>query len=150
MTRNRNMKKCTKKETTRNILKMRNVWRPKPRKSVSPEGLCPKGGCPNSGAPKGGSRKGWGAQRVGEARPRKSEGPKGAGPKSGGPWAGVPKISHFFFSPLPLPFSLFFSLSLWGSSWCLKRRESQMCTFGVLGLSCEKEEKRKRKGGTRE
>ena len=50
-----------------------------------------------------------------------------------------PKFRAFFF-PLPLPFSLFLSLSgcllveFW---WCLKRRGSQMCTIGVLGLSCE-------------
>ena len=58
-----------------------------------------------------------------------------------GPEGGRPKISRLFF-PLPLPFSLFFSLSLsegllvefW---WCLKRRDPHMCPFGVLGLSCD-------------
>ena len=61
-------------------------------------------------------------------------GPKGVGPEL---WEG-PKFRAFF--PLPPLFSLFF-LSLgvllvefW---WCLKRRDPQMCTFGVLGLSCE-------------
>ena len=46
----------------------------------------------------------------------------------------------FHFSP-PL-FSFFpLSLSLLGPFvefwWCLKRRGAEMCTFGVLGLSCE-------------
>ena len=50
-----------------------------------------------------------------------------------------PKISRFFF-PVPPQNSFFSSLSggllveFW---WCLKRRCAQMCTFGVLGLSCE-------------
>ena len=52
---------------------------------------------------------------------------------------GRPKISLSFFSS-PVPFSLFLSLSVcllvefW---WCLKRWGDQMCTFGVLWLSCE-------------
>ena len=49
-----------------------------------------------------------------------------------------PKISRFFF-PLPPQNSSVFPL--WGPFveiwWCLKRRGAQMCTFGVLGLSCE-------------
>ena len=57
----------------------------------------------------------------------KSGAPKGGAPKGRGP-----KISRFFF-PLPPQLS-FFSPSLW---WCLKRRRPEMCTFGVLGLSCE-------------
>ena len=72
--------------------------------------------------PEGWGREGWGP------KPRKSVGPKGGGPK----------ISSFFF-PLPPQNSFFSSLSgcllveIW---WCLKRRDPQMCTFGVLGLSC--------------
>ena len=55
------------------------------------------------------------------------------------PSPGPPKISRFFFFPLPLQNSLFSSLSggllveFW---WCMKHRGVQMCTFGVLGLSC--------------
>ena len=50
-------------------------------------------------------------------------------------------ISRFLFLPLPLPFRSFF-VSLWVSSRgilvvFLKRRGCPMCTFGVLGLSCE-------------
>ena len=45
-----------------------------------------------------------------------------------------------FFSLLPPQFS-FFLLSLGGPFvefwWCLKRRGPEMCTFGVLGPSCE-------------
>ena len=44
------------------------------------------------------------------------------------------------FSPLP-PQNSFFSFLSGGLLvefwWCLKRRDPQMCTFGVLGLSCE-------------
>ena len=44
------------------------------------------------------------------------------------------------FYPLPPQFS-FFLLSLGclvvEIGWCLKRRGPEMCTFGVLGLSCE-------------
>ena len=45
------------------------------------------------------------------------------------------------FFTLPRQFS-FFLLSLLGGPcvefwWCLKRRGPEMCTFGVLGLSCE-------------
>ena len=60
---------------------------------------------------------------------------------------------HFtLFFPLPLPFSLFFSL--WGSSRgvlvvFLKRRDPQMCTFGVLGLSCEAPGRRRPSSTTR-
>ena len=74
-------------------------------------------------------------------------GPKGWGPKhrrrvgarkGGGQKGGGPKISRFFFSSPAARFVLFFPL--WGLLvefwWCLKRRGAQMCTFGVLGLSC--------------
>ena len=66
-------------------------------------------------------------------------GPERWGPEQWGPEGWGPKISRFF-SPLPPPLSFFLSLSLgllvefW---WCLKRRGPQMCTFGVLELSCE-------------
>ena len=60
---------------------------------------------------------GWGAQRV-----------------------GGPKFRAFFFPSPAAKLVLFFPL--WGSSRgilvvFLKRRGAQMCTFGVLGLSCE-------------
>ena len=68
----------------------------------------------------------------------KNKHPKGAAPKGGAPKGGGPKISRFF--SLSATVSLFLCLSgcllveLW---WCLKRRNPQMCTVGVLGLSCE-------------
>ena len=50
-----------------------------------------------------------------------------------------PKISLFFF-PSPRRKIRSFLLSLGGRLvefwWCLKRRGAQMCTFGVLRLSC--------------
>ena len=90
-------------------------WRPKPRKS----------GVPKPGAPKPGP------PRVG---------PRRVGPKCGGPpKGGVPKISRFFslsrhsfHSVFPLSDGPF--VDFW---WCLKPRGAQMCTFGVLWLSCE-------------
>ena len=69
----------------------------------------------------------------GGAQTQKKSGPKGRGPKGGAPKGRWPKISCFFFL-LPLPFSLFLSLSgcllveFW---WCLKRRSPQMCPFGL-------------------
>ena len=68
-------------------------------------------------------------------------GPRRVGPKptfSGGP----KNLRFFFFLSRPHLRFFFFSLSLskgllvefW---WCLKRRDPQMCTFGVLGLWCE-------------
>ena len=61
------------------------------------------------------------------------------GHPKGGALKGVgPKISRFFFPP-PATVSLFLCLfgcllvEFW---WCLKRRGPEMCTFGVLGLSC--------------
>ena len=77
--------------------------------------------------------KGWGA------KPRKSEGPKLWGPEVvGAPKGGEPKISRFFFHLPPqffvfFPSLLVFFVEFW---WCLKRRGAQMCTFGVLGVSC--------------
>ena len=77
------------------------------------------------------------------AKPRKSGGPEGWGPEGWGnegwsPERWGPKISRLFF-PLPPQFSFFspsllvFFVEFW---WCLKRRGAQICTFGVLGLSC--------------
>ena len=134
---------------------------PKPRKvgprRVGPRRVGPRRvGLPKGGAPKGGGPEGWGPQGWGpEGWGPKGGGPNGGGPKGGGPeprksgarrvgartvgperWG--PKISRFFF-PLPPQFSFFspsllvFFVEFW---WCLKRRDPQMCTFGVLGLSC--------------
>ena len=67
-------------------------------------------------------------------------GPSCAGPLCGGPsCAGPPNISLFFF-PSPATISFFFvSLGVfsWNFGGVLKRRDPQMCTFGVLGLLCE-------------
>ena len=85
-------------------------------------GWGPGGWGPEGGAPKEGALKGGGAQ------PRKSGAPQGGGPK----------ISRFFSVSCPHVRS--FSLSLWVFSWNfgggLKRQGLEMCTFGVLGLSC--------------
>ena len=57
-----------------------------------------------------------------------------SGTLRGTPPPDSPKFRLFF--PLPLPFSLFFCLSggliveFW---WCLKRRDTQMFTFGISG-----------------
>ena len=91
------------------------------------------------GTTKRGALEGWGAQKV-EAPNLGPEGwgPEGWGPEGGSSKGGGPKISRFFFPP---PATVFFLLSLsWGPfvefCWCLKRRGPEMCTFGVLGLSC--------------
>ena len=80
-----------------------------------------------------------GPQRVGGPKPKKSVVPNCGAPEGWALKGGGPKNSLFFF-PLPPQFSLFFH-SLGGVLvkpwWCLKRRDPQMCTFGVLGLSCE-------------
>ena len=95
---------------------------PKPRKSGAPKGGAPKGGAPMGLGPK-----------PGKVGPRKGGAPKGWGPEGGGP-----KISRFFF-PFPPPFRCF-CVSLGVFSWnfggVLKRRCPEMCTFGVLWLSC--------------
>ena len=81
---------------------------------------------------------------VGEGKKREIlGGPGRSGLGEGGPnVAGRWRAQHFALSfPLPHPFSLFLSLSgcllveIW---WCLKCRDAQMCTFGVLRLSCGK------------
>ena len=74
-------------------------------------------------------------------------------PRRGGPRGGRPKISRFFFR-VPLPLSLFSSLSLWGSSrgfwWCLKRRGFEMFTFGLSGCRVKPRRPRSRRGFTRQ
>ena len=88
-----------------------------------------------------------GARRVGP-QPRKSGSPKGGGQKWGPErWGfdgwrpegwGAQNFAFFFPSPAE-KFVLFFLsggllVDFW---WCLKRPGTRMCTFGVLGLSCE-------------
>ena len=92
-----------------------------------------KGGGSKGGGSKGGGLEG-GARRVG-AQPRKSGGPKG-GPKGGGPKGGGPKFRVFF--PLPPQFS-FPSLGIfsWNLGGVSDGPDPQLCTFGVLWLSCE-------------
>ena len=75
-------------------------------------------------ASKGGAE-GWGNKRWG------SEGWRAR-------TVGAQNFAPFFF-PLPPQFFIFpsllvFFVEFW---WCLKRRCAQMCTFGILGLSCE-------------
>ena len=76
-----------------------------------------------------------GPRRVGPRR----VGPRRVGSrKVGPPKGGGPKISRFFF-PFPPPFrSHCVSLGVfsWNFGGVLKRRCPQMCTLGVLGLSC--------------
>ena len=70
----------------------------------------------------------------------------------GWPKDGVPKVGEVenfaFFFPSPAPSLLFLSFSGWSSRGILvvflKRRSAEMCTFGVLGLSCEAPEAPKR------
>ena len=93
---------------------------------------------------KSGDRR-MGARRVG-ARTQKKWGPEGWGPnpeKVGARKVGARRVGALNFAlffPLPPQNSFFSSLSggllveFW---WCLKRRGAQVCTFGVLGLSCE-------------
>ena len=96
-----------------------------------------KGGSPKFGAPKGGAPKGgaWGPEGWGP----EGWGPEGWGPEMVGPRKVGPK-NFALFLPFPATSFLFFFPSLlvffvkfW---WCLKRGCAQMCTFGVLGLSC--------------
>ena len=86
---------------------------------MGPKRWGPKGGAPKGGAPKGGPR------RVGAD-------PEGWGPQGGG--------AQNFALCFPSPAIVFILFSLSSGSFCgilvvLKRPE--MCTFGVLGLSCE-------------
>ena len=81
---------------------------------------------------------GWGP-KGGGPKPRKV-GPRRVGPgRVGPPRVGGPKFRAFFPPP---PATIFFLSSLsWGSFrgilvGFLKRRGPEMCTFGVLGLSC--------------
>ena len=95
---------------------------------------------PEGWGPEGWGPEGWGAEPR-KSGPRKGGAPKGGGaPKSGGPRrVGGPKFRAFLF-PFPPPFRSF-CVSLGVFSWNFggvwKRRGRQMCTFGVLGLSCE-------------
>ena len=78
-----------------------------------------------------------------EAKTWKKWGPEGWSPEGWGPegWSpegwGAQNFALFF--PPPATVSLFLCLfgcllvEFW---WCLKRRGPEMCTFGVLGLSC--------------
>ena len=65
---------------------------------------------------------------------RKGGGPEGWGPEGWG-------AQNFAFFPSPaLIFVLFLSFSgvfSWNFGGVLKRRDPPMCTFGVLGLSCD-------------
>ena len=114
------------------------------RRVGGPKGGGPEGwGARRVGGPKGGGPEGWGARRVG--------GPKGGGPEGwGARRVGGLKFRAFF--PLPPQNSFFSSLSggllveFW---WCLKRRGAQMCTFGVLWLSCEAPAQQTRFGQSR-
>ena len=67
------------------------------------------------------------------------EGAERWGPEGwGGGGRGVQNFRAVF--PLSAPsFALFVSLNVfsWKFWWCLKRQGHQMCTLGVLGLSCE-------------
>ena len=69
---------------------------------------------------------------------QEKSGPNGGAPKGGGSKGGGPKISRFFPSPTT-SFTLLVSHCVFswffGGVW--KRRGRQMCTFGVLRLSCE-------------
>ena len=83
-------------------------------------GGSPKAGVPKSGVPKGGEPNCW-------------------APKGGGPEGWEPKISCFSF-PRPPLFSFFLPLLgvvSWNFGGVIQGRDAQMCTFGVLGLSCE-------------
>ena len=78
-------------------------------------------GAPKGGSPKGGSPEGWGPE---------GWGPEGWGPEGWSPegW-GAQNFALFFPSPAT-KFSVLPSLGVefW---WCLKRRDAQMCAFGV-------------------
>ena len=99
----------------------------------------PTGGGPNLekvGPRRVGSPEGWGAPKGGE--PRRVGSPEGWSPEGWSPegW-GAQNFTLFF----PPPATIFFLLSIsWGPFvefwWCWKRRGPEMCTFGVLGLSC--------------
>ena len=132
-------------------------------KGGAPKGGAPKGGAPKGGAPKGKgpnpekvrAPKLWGPEVVGPRRvgPRRV-GPRRVGPRRVGPRrVGPRRVGPRRVGPRTVGaqnFALFFSLSRHSFSffspsllvffvefwWCLKRWGAQMCTFGVLGLSC--------------
>ena len=112
------------------------------------EGGGPEGGGPEGGGPEGGGAEGWGAEGwgaggwgVGGCRvegwgPGGWEGPEG-GPRRVGPRR-AQNFALFFPSPA-LIFVLFLSLGVfsWNFGGVFEGRDPLMCTFGVLGLSCE-------------
>ena len=74
-------------------------------------------------------------------QPRNSEGPAEGVPRrvpEGWPRGFSPGLwgSRFFFSPSPTSIFILF-VSLKGIGGVIESRDPQMCTFGVLGLSCE-------------
>ena len=112
-------------------------------KGVAPKGVAPKGGAPKGGAPKGGAPKGGapkgGAPKGGAPKGGAPKGgaPKGGGSKGGGPKGGGPKISRFYFPVRRKIRSFLPSLGVF--SWNfggVRSAGAQMCTLGVLGLSC--------------
>ena len=109
-------------------------WRPQ---GWGPEGWGPEGWGPEGWALKGEGPKG-GGPNVEKVEPRRVE-PRRVEPRRVEPRRVGAQNFALFFSLFPPQFSFFF-LSLgvlfvefW---WCLKRRGPEMCTFGVLGLSC--------------
>ena len=104
-----------------------------PEGGGAPKGWGPEGWSPEGwGAPKGGGPKRWGPQRVGGPT-QKKWGPRRVGPRR----VGAQNFALFFPSPAA-KFVLFFPL--WGFSRGIlvvfKAPGPEMCTFGVLGLSC--------------
>ena len=123
---------------------------------MGPRGWGPEGvGAPEGWGPEGWGPEGWGPQRVGAP---KGEGPQRVGAQRvgaqrvgaqrvgaqrvGAQRVGAQRVgaqNFALFFPLPPQLFILFSLSFglfvefW---WCLKRRDPQVCTFGVLGLSC--------------
>ena len=111
----------------------------------SPGGWSPGGWSPGGWSPGGWSPGGW-SPNVEKVGPR-GWGPEGWSPKGWSPKGWIPELvdpagwgaQNF---ALFFPSTIFFLLALsWGPFvefwWCLKRRGGpEMCTFGVLGLSC--------------
>ena len=76
------------------------------------------------------SRRGWSAPEEGEATKRVKL-PKGGAPEGWGP--PLPGFWVWVFGLLGLRENVAQNFAF----FCLKRQGPQMCTFGVLGLSCE-------------
>ena len=75
----------------------------------------------------------WAGRTVGMVGPWKV-GPEGVGARR----EGRPKISRFFFSlPPEISFFLLWGVFSWNFGGVFEGRGAQMCTFGVLWLSCE-------------